>query len=122
MMFKLQTCRGKEVVRNIANEDLESAYRNVPPESSPTITWNDLGDPVVIVAVGDGYSVVSVMRNDTWYYLTLGEDEEEVSVDIAGGIVDLPRNVVLPFETGLIVLKDTENFDHLMQAYSWREQ
>lgn len=121
-MFKFQTCRGEEITEDVAYEDLDSVYRNALSQSSPTITWNDLGDPVLIVAIGDGYSIVSLMRNDTWYYLAIGGGEKEVSVDVAGSVVDLPQAVVLPFELGLRVLKSTRDFEHLVQTYSWIEQ
>ena len=33
---------------------------------TPTFTWNDLGDDVLILSVGDDYSVVSLLTQDTW--------------------------------------------------------
>ncbi|MEK2473767.1 hypothetical protein [Streptomyces noursei] len=46
--------------------DIPLVYRDAKESASSTLTWNDLGDEVLIVVVGDDYSTVTLMREDAY--------------------------------------------------------
>jgi len=63
-----------------------------------------------------------MLNNDTWYYLEISDDEEEVEVRIEGELTSVPKGVVLPRDLGLEVLQKSEDFERVVSEYSWREQ
>ena len=102
--------------------DLESTYRRASGASSPTFTWNDLGDDLVIVSVGDDYSIVSMMTDDTWFYLRGSGPDEAMAVTMAGQEATVPGSAVLERAQGLEVLKQVDDFARLRSEHSWMEQ
>ena len=91
-------------------DELADVYATVKPEESPTFTWNDLGDQVLIVTVGADSSTVSMLNDDTWYYLEASGDDDEVEVMIEGFDDFGPKGVVLPRNLGLEVLQKADDF------------
>ena len=122
MTIKYETWVPVHQERIVESGMLDSTYERAPGESSPTFTWNDLGDDVLIVSVGDDYSIVSMLTGGTWYYLQGSECTEEAEVNMAGQTTTMPRSVILERGQGLEVLKHAGDFMYLLKAYSWVEQ
>lgn len=103
--------------------ELPGAYANLKGSRSygVTITWNDGGDDVLIVAVADEYCVITMKTDESWYYLVVSDDEEKVSVDMAGD-ADIPGKAVSPRELGLTVLQRADDFPGLLTDYRWDGQ
>ena len=120
--IELDTGFPNRVSRVVSPDELADVYRHVKNEESPTFTWNNLGDRVLIVTVDRESSTVSMLNNDTWYYLEISDDEEEVEVRIEGELTSVPKGVVLPRDLGLEVLQKSEDFERVVSEYSWREQ
>jgi hypothetical protein len=66
MTIKHETWTPQHRESDIGIDELNSTYERARATDSPTFTWNDLGDDVLIVSVGDDYSVVSLLTQDTW--------------------------------------------------------
>ena len=122
MVIELDTGYPNRVTRVVGSDELDRVYGTVSEVDSPTFTWNDLGDQVVIVTVGDESCTVSMLNDETWYYLEVSDDTEPVEVKIEGEMTLVPKGVVLPRATGLEVLKKTSNFDQVLSDFSWRPQ
>jgi hypothetical protein len=118
----LETYDPVYVKRLVAREDLRSAYTGLNSDQSATLAWNDGGDQVLLVAVGDDYSIVSMLDDSTWYYLQISPDEEPVQVSLGGQDSLVPKGAILPKALGLEVLEKAEDFPALLREYSWREQ
>jgi hypothetical protein len=103
-------------------DKLADIYRGVNSDESPTFTWNNLGDQVLIVTVDRDSSIVSMLNDDTWYYLQISEDDDDVEVRIEGEMTFVPKGVVLPRYLGLEVLQKAEEFSNVLISYSWRLQ
>lgn len=70
---------------------LDSTYDRARGTDSPTFTWNDLGDGVLILSVGNDYSVVSLLTAGTWFYLRGSESEGQAEVTMAGQPATVPK-------------------------------
>jgi hypothetical protein len=108
--------------REVSSGELPDVYLGLKGEDSPTFTWNNLGDRVLIVTVDDESSTVSMLNDDTWYYLEISEDEDEIEVMVEGAMTPVPRGVVLPRNLGLEVLQKADDFVRVLSEYSWRLQ
>jgi len=122
MDFKVETWEPAHVERSVTIDELDDVYRTTSGGVSPTFTWNDLGDQVLIVAVGDDYSVVSMLNDDTWYYLQGSDVDGEAEVAMAGQPAHVPKGAILRRETGLEVLRKAGDFTDLLKSYPWMEQ
>src|ERR1700730_18556530 len=69
MTIKYETWTPQHRQSDIGSDELNSTYERARATDSPTFTWNDLGDDVLIVSVGDDYSVVSMLTQATWFFL-----------------------------------------------------
>jgi hypothetical protein len=108
--------------RVVSPDELAGVYLSAKGDESPTFTWNNLGDQVLIVTVDDDLSTVSMLNDETWYYLEVSDDEDEVEIRIEGSMTLVPKGVVLPRNLGLEVLQKAEDFDRVLSDYSWRLQ
>lgn len=122
MEVKLDTFEPHGVTRLVPREDLRSVYSGLTSDQSATLTWNDGGDQVLIVAVGDDYSIVTMLNNSTWHFLQISPDEELVQVSLTDEESLVPKGAILPKALGLEVLEKAEDFPALLREYSWREQ
>ncbi len=122
MDIKFETYDPVYVKRLVPHEDLRSAYTGLKNGQSATLTWNDGGDQVLIVAVWDDYSFVTMKDHFTWYYLQISPDEEPVQVSLCDEESVVPKGAILPKALGLEVLEKAEDFSALLREYSWREQ
>jgi hypothetical protein len=62
--------------------------------SSATVTWNDGGDDVLIVAVGDQHCVITLKSDETWYWLFVSDDAGEVYTAMGGIDAEVPRKAL----------------------------
>lgn len=111
----------------ITRSELPQVYEDLKGDKgleSPTITWNDGGDEVVIVAVNNDWSMSTMMTaNGTSYYLVVSDDNEEVPVQMDGHDFEMPRKTLAPRELGLKVLLQADiDFPSLLTDYTWEEQ
>src|SRR5258708_36324965 len=104
MMIKYETWTPQHRESDIGIDELNSTYERARATDSPTFTWNDLGDDVLIVSVGDDHSVVSMLTQDTWFFLRGSESEGEVEVVMAGHPATVPQSAPLERGLGLHVL------------------
>ncbi|PNE41123.1 MULTISPECIES: hypothetical protein [Streptomyces] len=102
--------------------DIPLVYRDAKESASPTFTWNDLGDEVLIVVVGDDYSTVTLMREDTFYNLAISDSVDMREIQVSGDIAMWPEGQVLPRELGLEVLLRVPDVESLVREYRWEEQ
>ena len=110
------------VKRLVPHEDLRSVYTGLKSDQPATLAWNDGGDQVLIVAVWDDYSYVTMKDHFMWRYLQISSDEEPVEVCIGGQESLVPKGAILPKALGLEVLEKAEDISALLREYSWREQ
>lgn len=122
MDIKFETWVPTHQARLVSEQDLPGVYRDVSGNSSPTFTWNDGGDQVLIVSVGDDYSTVTMLNDSTFSCLVVSDDDELREVDIAGQSSMIPSGAVLPRNVGLEVLARADDFNALIEEYSWKEQ
>lgn len=121
--------RGNTVTR----DELPRAYeelRGTDPRGidSPTVTWNDgadwsgSGTGVIIAAVNDKWSRVTLMTEGTEHQLVISDDDEVISVKMEGEYFDVTRNTLAPRETGLEILLRAEDIPGLLTDYTWEAQ
>lgn len=106
----------------VTGDKLPDRYASFKERDSATVAWNSDGDEVLLVSVGDDYSVISMLSDGTWYYLVVSDDEEEVSVYMDGTDAYVPRKAMAPRELGLTVLQRADDFPGLRTDYLWDEQ
>lgn len=106
----------------VTDKELPAAYADLEEGQSPTVTWNDGGDEVIIVAVNDDYCVITLMSDDTWYYLTVSDDAEEVPAYLGETEARVPRGALAPRDLGLTVLLRADDLPGLRTDYSWTAQ
>jgi hypothetical protein len=122
MTIKYETWTPQHRKSDIGLAELDSIYEQARAADSPTFTWNDLGDDVLVVAVGDDYSVVSMLTQNTWFFLRGPEAEGDVDVVMAGHPATVPKCAVLERGLGLEVLRRAVDFPNLLSSHSWLEQ
>lgn len=105
----------------VIRDELPGAYANLKEIDSPTVSWNLDGDDTLIVAVGDDYSMISMMTDGTQYYLVVSDDEEEVPINMGSVDTHIPRKAMAPRELGLAVLLRADDFPGLRTDYTWDE-
>lgn len=109
--------------RIVSGEELPAVYAELKQAASPSVTWGSMDDgAVLIVAVGDDYSVVTMGADDTFYYLQTKDDDEPVTVDMGGTDGEVPGGAIVPRELGLEVLLRADDFTALRTDYMWVEQ
>lgn len=114
--------RPRHAARVVSIEELPSLYEEVSADSSPTFTWNDGGDQVLIVTVGSDYSTVTMKDRDTFSNLVVSDEPGTREIDIGGLLTSFPQNAILPRALGLEVLLNAERFEELRNEYSWMPQ
>jgi hypothetical protein len=111
----------------------EYAMRDVPPAEVPAIyeglgnepaafTWNDGGDEVLMVSVGDDYSTASILIDRTFYDLAEGAGDGESTIVLSGDVVDYPDELILPRKVGLELLMRMPDFRGIVEGHDWRAQ
>jgi hypothetical protein len=102
--------------------ELPAAYARLTEISSATVTWNDGGDDVRIVAVGDEHCVIALKSDETWYYwLSTSDEDEEVYTTTGGFEGEVPSKALAPRELALTVLLRADDLPGLRTDYIWTE-
>ncbi|WP_438489220.1 hypothetical protein [Streptomyces sp. S186] len=122
MQIKFETWVPTHETRMVDLADVPLVYREAKESASPTFTWNDLGDEVLIVTVGDDYSTVSLMREDTFYNLAVSDSDDMREIQVSGDTTMWPEGQILPREMGLEVLSRVPDVESLVRDYRWEEQ
>nr|BFE59691.1 hypothetical protein GCM10020063_042170 [Dactylosporangium thailandense] len=110
--------------RRLGPGELDAVYGEVMESSGPLFVWDKWGVEVLIVAVGDNYSYISMLYGARWYELKETGGEEgaaEVEIALCGVARPLPKALLVPRERGLEVLWRASDFPRLRAVYSWRE-
>nr|BFE55774.1 hypothetical protein GCM10020063_003000 [Dactylosporangium thailandense] len=110
--------------RRLDPGELDAVYGEVMESTGPLFVWDKSGVEVLIVAVGDDYSYISMLYGERWYELeeTDGEeDDAEVEIVLCGTAGPMPKALLAPRERGLEVLRRAADFPRLRAVYSWRE-
>ncbi len=105
----------------VTGAELPDAYAKLEGVGA-TVTWNNYGRDVLIVAVDGDDCVISLKSDETWYYLTVGDDEETVPFDMGGTDSEVPAKAVVPRPLGLTVLQRAADLPGLRTDYMWDEQ
>jgi len=84
--------------REITLDDLTELY---VPDHEPVFAYGDDRGDVLIVSLDEGFSTVSLERDDTWYWLVESPDTELVEITLCGMEAWLPKGALVRPETGL---------------------
>ncbi|XVV09158.1 hypothetical protein ACQP2X_30470 [Actinoplanes sp. CA-131856] len=87
-----------------------------------SFTWNDCGDEVLTVSVGEDHSTVTLLRDRSFYDLVHAEVEGEETIEMDGDVVAWPKALILPREKGLELLTQMPRVDEVFDRYEWRIQ
>jgi hypothetical protein len=120
--FTLETANPDQNERVIAPDELPEVYRSVSGAELPVFAWNNLGDDVLIVVVGDDWSLVTMKSEETFYNLVLSDDGSPWEVELVDGEAIFPAGARLPRERGLEVLLKADDFPRLKVDHMWQEQ
>jgi hypothetical protein len=105
----------------VTEKELPAAYGRLTEISSANVTWNDGGDDVLIVAVGDQHCVIALKSEKTWYWLSVSDDDEHIYIAWGGVDGEVPRKALAPRELGLTVLLRADDLPGLRTDYMWTE-
>lgn len=108
--------------RRVTAAEVPELYGLAVEAGSVTFTWNDGGDPVLIVAVGPDWSVASLMVDANWYGYVMDESEGHVEIDVCGQPSQWPKAEVLPRNAALAVLLLVPGFDAIRSGFRWLSQ
>lgn len=122
MQYLVDARNPRHEITPVTADELPDAYANLAERDGATVLWNDGGDDMLIVAVGDDHCVISLKSDETWYYLTVSGDEEQVEVDMGGTDSYVPRKALAPRALGLTVLQRADDLPGLRTDYTWDEQ
>jgi hypothetical protein len=106
----------------VTETELPAAYARLTEISSATVTFNDGGDDVLIVAVGDQHCVITLKSDESWYWLSISDEDEELFTNMGGLNGEVPRKALAPRELGLTVLLRADDLPGLRTDYIWTEQ
>ena len=99
-------------------DDLPRLY---VPDREPIFSYGD-HDDVVIVSVHDAFSTVSLLHDNTWYWLEESADTELVEIVLCGLEAWVPAGTLVRHETGLAALRIANDIPRLLTEFRWREQ
>jgi hypothetical protein len=108
--------------RRVTLADVPALYGLGGEPGSATFTWNDGGDPVLIVGVGPDWSTASLMINQYWYSYVMDDADGYVPIEVAGQKPDLPRSELLPRDAALPVLMMVPDLDGIRRCFRWLSQ
>lgn len=111
---------GKSTNQTVDREHLPGVYAELREDDSSTVVWES-GDMMrsIIVHVARARSVITLVVQDSFYYLTVSDDDSPVFVQGLGATV--PRKTMAPRELGLTVLLRADDLPGLCRDYLWWE-
>ncbi|WP_433262294.1 hypothetical protein ACQPWR_22470 [Micromonospora vinacea] len=107
--------------REVGLEEARNAYQSLGSDSA-SFTWNDCGDEVLTLSVGEDHSTATILKDRSFYDLEQGDVPGEELIEMDGSVVAYARSLILPREAGLELLNVLPDFDRLFKAYQWRAQ
>jgi hypothetical protein len=107
----------RETVELAAIPDL---YAEAGRRGSTCLTWGDCTDEVLIVGVGEDYSVITLKRDETFFDVQITTDEDLRQIEIGGLTTDYPAGLILPRQMGLAALQLLPDLDAVWAAFEWR--
>ncbi len=120
--YLLETWNPTHTSRHVRAEELVDAYARLRASEAAVIVWNDGGDPVLIVSVGEDTATVSLMQDATWYWLEVSPETELIAIELGGDEAFVPKGAIVPRHLGLEILLGAYDVPRLFTAYAWREQ
>jgi hypothetical protein len=120
--YIIETWNPTHTSRQVSVEELVDVYEQIRGSESADITWNDQGDHVLIVSVGEETATVSLLHDATWYWLKVSPETELVEIELCGQEAFVPKGAMAPRRLGLEILLGAHDFPRLLTEYAWREQ
>ncbi|MDO3686456.1 hypothetical protein [Micromonospora sp. C28ISP2-4] len=119
--MKIETFVPEYQSREVSLEEALRVYQTLG-KTSASFTWNDCGDEVLTLSVGEDHSTVTLLKDRSFYDLEHAELPGEVLIEMDGSVVEYPRALVLPREKGLEILNILPDFDRVFESYTWKVQ
>lgn len=110
------------VKRTVPRTQVPGLYGLADKAGSVTFTWNDGGDPVMVVGVGPDWSVATLMIDQNWYSYVIGDAEGFISIDLSGQTCEWPRAELLPRAAALPVLMTVPDLTAIRRGFPWLSQ
>lgn len=111
---------GETANQTVDREHLPGIYAELREDDSSTVVWeSDDMIQSIIVHVARAYSVITLVVEDAFHYLTVSEDDTPVFVQ--GLDATVPRKVIAPRQLGLTVLLRADDLPGLRRDYTWFE-
>jgi hypothetical protein len=120
--YNIVTWNPTHISRYVSVEELVDVYAQIRGSESADITWNNGGDRVLIVSVGEDTATVSLLQDATWYWLEVSPETELVEIELCGQEAFVPKGAMVPRRLGLEILLGAHDFPRLFTEYAWREQ
>jgi hypothetical protein len=120
--YLIETWNPTHTSRHVRVEELVDVYAQIRGSASAVIVWNDGGDDVLIVSVGEDTATVSLLHDATWYWLEVSPETELVEIELGGQEAFVPKGALVPRRLGLEILLGAHDFPRLLTEYAWREQ
>lgn len=108
--------------RMVALDAVPGLYALADQAGSVTFTWNDGGDPVMIVGVGPDWSLAMLMIDQNWYSYVIDDVEGFVSIDLNGQACEWPRAELLPRAAAFPVLMKVPDLAAIRRGFPWLSQ
>jgi hypothetical protein len=108
--------------RMVSLNEVPGLYGLADQAGSVLFTWNDGGDPVMIVGVGPDWSLATLMNDENLYSYVIDDVEGFVSIDVNGQSCDWPRAELLPRATALPVLLQVPDLAAIRRGFPWLSQ
>jgi hypothetical protein len=108
--------------RMVSVDEVPELYTLADQAGSVTFTWNDGGDPVMIVGVGPDWSLATMMIDQNWYSYVIDDVEGFVSIDLSGQNCEWPRAELLPRAVALPVLMKVPDLAAIRRGFPWLSQ
>ena len=110
------------VQRMVSRDEVPGLYGLAEQAGSVTFTWNDDGDPVMIIGVGPDWSLATLMIDQNWYSYVIDDVEGFVSIDLGGQSCEWPRAELLPRAAALPVLMMVPDLTAVRCGFPWLSQ
>lgn len=110
------------VKRMVTRAEVPGLYELADDAGSIMFTWNDGGDPTMIIGAGPDWSVANLMIDKNWYSYVIGDAEGFVSIDLSGQTCEWPQSELLPRGAALSVLMTVPDLTAIMRGFPWLSQ
>jgi hypothetical protein len=108
--------------RMVSRTQVPGLYEPADKTGSVMFTWNDGGDPVMIVGVGPDWSVATLMIDQKWYGYVASDAEGFTPIDLNGQTRQWPRAELLSRAAALPVLMTVPDLTAIKRGFPWRSQ